>query len=62
MKRAVILKDEKHSHFWTQDGELCESYYTIRGMRFRFITNVDYPDCENLTDAQITEIKLILEK
>lgn len=62
MIKKVVIKDEKHSHFWIVENCLYESYYTIRGMRYRFITEVEYPDCSILTDKQITEIKLILEK
>ena len=32
---SAVWKDEKHSHFWIEDGELYESYNTIRGLRYR---------------------------
>ena len=32
---SAISKDLKHSHFWVEDGELYESYNTIRGVRYR---------------------------
>lgn len=61
MSKQIIKKEESHDHFWIENKCLCESYKTIRGLRWRFITEVDYPDCDNLSDDQITEIKLILE-
>ena len=32
---VLLLRDRMHSHFWIEDGELFESYHTIRGLRYR---------------------------
>ncbi len=38
---SAVSKDVKHSHFWIEDGELYESYNTIRGFRYRYRFSVD---------------------
>lgn len=35
-----LTKSHNHSHFWIQNEQLFESYYTIRGLRWRFIIDV----------------------
>ncbi|WP_124559385.1 hypothetical protein [Pedobacter sp. KBW01] len=37
---TVIHKHPQHSHFFVTDGVLCESYKTIRGMRYLEIAEV----------------------
>jgi len=32
---VLLSRDRRHSHFWIEDGELFESYHTIRGLRYR---------------------------
>jgi len=49
-------KSFNHDHFWVQDCILYESYKTIRGLRFRAISEVLYPDTEVLTDDQLESI------
>jgi hypothetical protein len=45
---SALWKDEKHSHFWVEDGELYESYNTIRGLRYRHRLSVNgVADCDN---------------
>jgi hypothetical protein len=45
---SVMNKHSKHSHFWIEDGELYESYNTIRGLRYMHKCSVDgLPDTDN---------------
>lgn len=39
--QTLLWKDEKHDHFWIEDGELYESYQTIRGLRCRHRLSVN---------------------
>jgi len=32
---VLLSRDRRYSHFWIEDGELFESYHTIRGLRYR---------------------------
>jgi hypothetical protein len=53
-----LNKDNRHHHFWIEDGELFETYQTIRGLRFRFIMPVPgMSDTVNCTDAEIKTIE-----
>ena len=57
-----IVKSSNHDHFWTECGILYESYNTIRGMRYREICYVGYPDCKHLGDGGIEDCELMLKK
>lgn len=35
-----LTKSHNHAHFWIQNEQLFESYWTIRGLRWRFIIDV----------------------
>ena len=53
-----LWKDEKHSHFWIEDGALFESYHTIRGLRYRYRMAVPLmSDCDKLSDSDIFYIE-----
>lgn len=41
-----IYKHPNHSHFFIADGILCESYKTIRGLRYLEIAIVDVQETE----------------
>lgn len=45
-----IQKSHNHDHFWVEDKILYESYNTIRGMRYRKLFLIDYPDTEILPE------------
>lgn len=51
-----LTKDSRHDHFWIESGHLHETYTTIRGHRYRYLCDVDYPDTEKLTDQDIKAI------
>jgi hypothetical protein len=55
--KSFMNKHEKHSHFWIEDGELYESYNTIRGLRYMHICSVDgLPDTSNCPDDMLLYI------
>ena len=35
-----LKKSHNHSHFWIQNEQLLESYWTIRGLRWRLLMDV----------------------
>ncbi len=44
---SVLWRHERHSHFWIEDGSLFESYHTIRGLRYRYMFEVEgLPDTD----------------
>ena len=53
----MITKCHNHHHFWVADCVLYEAYSTIRGLRYREICEVLYPDTEKLTDEQLKHIE-----
>lgn len=54
---SAVLKDKKHSHFWIEDGELYESYNTIRGLRYRHRFSVDgLPDTDKCSESMMLYI------
>lgn len=56
--RVLLWKDERHSHFWISDGELYESYQTIRGLRYRHRCSVgDLPDAEKCSEPLLKYIE-----
>jgi hypothetical protein len=55
-----LNKSHNHSHFWVERCSLFESYKTIRGLRYRFIHEVLWPDTEMLSDNDIKAIEKIL--
>lgn len=58
MNDDILWKDSRHSHFWIEDGQLFESYQTIRGLRYRYRMDVKgMPDTDTCTDADIWRIK-----
>lgn len=58
-----IWKDNRHDHFWIEDGMLCETYRTIRGLRHRFRYFVDYPDRDKVSDKELIDVeKCIIKK
>jgi len=53
-----LWKDKRHHHFWIEDGELYESYRTIRGLRFRHrLTVHGMKDCDNCPEEMIIYIE-----
>ena len=63
MSDDILWKDSKHSHFWIEDGQLFESYQTIRGLRYRYRMDVKgIPDTDICTDADIWRIKTEIMK
>ncbi len=57
IQKPSVWKDNKHDHFWIEDGFLFESYRTIRGIRYRRrIAVYGMPDIEKCTDAIMDEI------
>ena len=58
-KTTTLWLDERHSHFWIEDGELYESYNTLRGLRYRHRMSVpNLPD----TDKCPKDMLLYIEK
>lgn len=55
-----INKRSNHSHFWIESCSLYESYNTIRGVRFQFISEILWPDTDFLNDAEMERIEDIL--
>jgi hypothetical protein len=54
---SAVLKDKRHSHFWIEDGELYESYNTIRGLRYRHRFSVDgLPDTNKCSESMMLYI------
>jgi len=54
----TLRRDRKHDHFWIDDGELYESYRTIRGLRYRHHLSVPgLPDMDAVPEAVIKEIE-----
>lgn len=55
---AKLWRDRRHDHFWIEDGELYESYRTIRGLRWRHRLAVPgFPDCDKLEESQVAFIE-----
>jgi len=51
-------KDDRHDHYWIENGQLYESYNTIRGLRWRHIGPVPgMEDCDRCTEAMIIFIE-----
>lgn len=58
VKEKKLWRDEKHDHFWIEDGVLFESYNTIRGMRYRYRLAVfGVRDSDRLSDIEIEQIE-----
>ena len=56
--RSELWRDNNHSHFWIKDGELFESYNTLRGMRFRHRLSVNgLPDTDKCQEDMIGYIE-----
>lgn len=54
----MLCKDERHSHFWIENGELYESYNTIRGLRYRWrLTVAGLPDTDKCSDSMLIYIE-----
>jgi hypothetical protein len=55
--KSFMNKHAKHSHFWIEDGELYESYNTIRGLRYMYKCSVaGLPDTSNCPDDMLLYI------
>lgn len=55
---STLWRDEKHDHFWIEDGELYESYRTIRGLRYRHRLSVPgMPDMDKVTESVLSVIE-----
>ncbi len=51
------MKDRKNDHYWIDDGILYESYWTIRGLRYRALKEVPgMSDNDRCDDACINYI------
>ncbi len=47
-----LTKSHNHDHFWIEDGELFESYSTLRGLRYRHLLSVHgMPDEETCSES-----------
>lgn len=58
MAQKKLYKDHKHDHYWINDGQLYESYQTIRGLRYRHLLEVkEMPDCDKCTSEMIIYIE-----
>jgi len=56
-KKKVIQKDRRHDHFWIENGSLCETYRTIRGLRWRWVAFAGQePDHEKISDDELTAL------
>jgi len=55
--KKKIHKDRNHDHYWIEDGKLFESYRTIRGLRYRFLIDVNLPDCDKCDESQIKYVE-----
>lgn len=56
-EKCTIFKDDKHDHYWIENEILFESYWTIRGLRYRILLEVKgMNDNENCSDEVISEI------
>jgi hypothetical protein len=55
-----MRKHCNHDHYWIGRCELHESYQTIRGLRFRFISEILLPDNDRLSDEDIVKVEKIL--
>jgi hypothetical protein len=52
-----LRKDDRHDHYWIEDGQLFESYNTIRGLRYRFMMDVPcMEDIDNVDDMCLSFI------
>jgi hypothetical protein len=53
-----IYKDRRHHHYWIEDGELFETYETIRGLRYRHLISVPgFEDDDNCNEEKILKIE-----
>jgi hypothetical protein len=53
-----LKKSHNHSHFWIQNEQLLESYWTIRGLRWRFLIDVPLmQDEENCSEYSLEFIE-----
>ncbi len=58
MEENRLWKDDRHSHFWIEDGVLFESYHTIRGLRYRNRFYVEgLPDTDRCSPEMILRIE-----
>jgi hypothetical protein len=54
----ALWRDDKHDHFWIEDGELYESYRTLRGLRWRHRLSVpETSDSERCSEDEIAKIE-----
>ncbi|RUT68671.1 hypothetical protein D0817_20130 [Flavobacterium cupreum] len=51
----MLTRSQNHSHFWTENKIVYESYNTIRGLRFREVAILwfFYPDHQKLTQPML---------
>ncbi len=57
-ERKELTKHPKHSHYWVENELFCESFQTIRGMRYNTICHVQgIPDCENCSEDMVKYIQ-----
>lgn len=55
--QSALWKHENHSHFWIENGELFESYHTIRGLRFQYRIDVgNLPNTDKCPDDMLKYI------
>jgi len=56
--KKLISRDKSHDHSWIEDGELFETYRTIRGLRYRHKFTVSgLPDTDNCQPDMIKYIE-----
>lgn len=61
LTNTSLPRHPRHDHYWIEEEELYESYKTIRGLRWRYITYVKgEPDNDKLNDADVVRVETTL--
>ncbi|AUC13816.1 hypothetical protein BTO06_01025 [Tenacibaculum sp. SZ-18] len=55
-------KSKRHDHFWIDNNFLFESYKTIRGLRFRQVMQLKYPNRDKLSELDVKIINSLMSK
>lgn len=59
--KTVPSKHPKHDHYWVESWVLCESYNTIRWMRWRELRFTNCPNTDKLEDKDIKKYQYSLD-
>lgn len=59
MEQKKLFRDHlNHHHYWIEEGELYESYNTIRGLRYRHLESVlGMADNNRLTKEDVEHVE-----